>query len=109
MGYLAATAVFAVLLVVTDAVVAAVIGGVLGIALNIPVPVHTTFGQAYYLPRYLGLASAVTLGLAVSTGGLASPVLGLLADHHGITTTLAALLALAAALTLPLRARRNTR
>ncbi len=107
-SYLAALAALAALLAAPTPAPAIVSVGVLGAALNIPVPVHTTLGQAY-LPRHLGLASAVTLGLAVSTGGIASPVLGALADHHGVTTTLTALLvlpALAAALTVPLWAAR---
>jgi FSR family fosmidomycin resistance protein-like MFS transporter len=81
----------------------------LGAALGVPVPVHTTPGQAY-LPRNLGLAASVTLGLSVSAGGLASPGLGALADDHGLTATMLVLLALpvlAAALTVPLRARRT--
>jgi MFS transporter, FSR family, fosmidomycin resistance protein len=70
--------------------------------------VHTTLGQAY-LPSHLGLASAVTLGLSVSAGGLASPVLGALADGRGIVTAMLVLLTLpviAAALTVPLGALR---
>lgn len=77
----------------------------LGAALNVPVPVHTTLGQAY-LPGHLGLAAAVTLGLAVSAGGLASPALGGLADHEGMAAALVALLGfglLAVVLTAPLR------
>ena len=69
---------------------------------------HTTLGQAY-LPRHLGLASAVTLGLSVSAGGLASPALGALADGHGIVTAMLVLLTLpvlAAVLTVPLGALR---
>jgi len=37
-----------------------------------------------YLPNHVGLASGVTFGLAVTIGGVASPLLGLVADHHGI-------------------------
>lgn len=35
------------------------------------------------LPTRLGTAAGVTLGLAVSAGGLFIPLLGIVADHHG--------------------------
>jgi FSR family fosmidomycin resistance protein-like MFS transporter len=65
-----------------------------------------------YLPNRLGLASGVTLGLAVSLGGGLSPVLGAIADAHGVAATIlttAALAFVAAlfALTLPSEARRR--
>jgi FSR family fosmidomycin resistance protein-like MFS transporter len=52
--------------------------------------VQVTLGQDY-LPNRIGTASGVTLGLAVSAGGLATPLFGLLADSHGLPVTLAAL------------------
>lgn len=36
-----------------------------------------------YLPSRPGTAAGVTLGLAMSAGGLFQPVLGVVADHHG--------------------------
>ena len=53
-----------------------------GIALNIPFAVLVKLGQDY-LPTRPGTAAGVTLGLAVSIGGLIAPVLGLIADAHG--------------------------
>jgi FSR family fosmidomycin resistance protein-like MFS transporter len=50
-----------------------------------------------YLPGRLGMASGVTLGAGIGVGGAVAPLLGLLADAHGIETTLWAI----AALTLP--------
>lgn len=44
-----------------------------------------------YLPKHVGLASGVTLGLAVSIGGLFAPVLGRLADTHGLIASFQAL------------------
>jgi len=49
---------------------------------NIPFAVLVKLGQDY-LPTRPGTAAGVTLGLAVSAGGLFMPVLGLVADHHG--------------------------
>ena len=53
-----------------------------------------------YLPNRIGLASGVTLGLAVSLGGGLSPVLGAIADAHGVATTILTIAALAFAGTL---------
>jgi FSR family fosmidomycin resistance protein-like MFS transporter len=48
-----------------------------------------------YLPNRIGLASGVTLGLAVSLGGGLSPVLGAIADAHGVAATILTTAALA--------------
>ncbi len=53
-----------------------------------------------YLPNRVGLASGVTLGLAVSLGGGLSPVLGAIADRHGLAATLLTVAGLALAGTL---------
>lgn len=106
-AYLVAAPLLGAVLLAPSPVLAVVAGGLLGAALGVPAPVHTTLGQAY-LPRHLGLAAAVTLGLATSAGGLASPALGALADHHGTTVLLAVLAVgplLSALLTLPLTPR----
>ncbi|WP_433277217.1 hypothetical protein ACQPZA_36990 [Pseudonocardia xinjiangensis] len=44
-----------------------------------PFSLHITLGQDY-LPRHVGTASGVTLGLTVSIGDLASPAIGALAN-----------------------------
>ncbi|NUU26177.1 MAG: MFS transporter [Streptomycetaceae bacterium] len=59
-----------------------------GIALNIPFAVLVKLGQDY-LPTRPGTAAGVTLGLAVSVGGLSSPLYGLAADAHGPQSVLA--------------------
>ena len=51
---------------------------------------QVTLGQDY-LPDRVGTASGVTLGLAVSAGGLLAPALGALADHTDLATALAVL------------------
>jgi FSR family fosmidomycin resistance protein-like MFS transporter len=66
---------------------------VLGCAIYLPVSVQVTLGQEY-LPSRVGTASGVTLGLAVSAGGIAAPLFGLVADAHGLPVTLALLLTL---------------
>jgi FSR family fosmidomycin resistance protein-like MFS transporter len=67
-----------------------------------------------FLPNRVGLASGVTLGLAVSLGGGISPVLGAIADAHGVAASILTIagMALAATLvafTLPSENRRQTK
>ena len=49
-----------------------------------------------YLPNRIGMASGVTLGLAVSLGTMASPALGALGDRYGLPATMLAIAGLAA-------------
>ncbi|KAB2352562.1 MFS transporter [Actinomadura rudentiformis] len=63
---------------------------VAGIALYVPFSLHITLGQDY-LPNRVGTASGVTLGLAVSVGGVLAPALGALADATSLRTMLAVL------------------
>lgn len=72
------------------------------IGLYVPFSLHLTLAQDY-LPRHIGTASGVTLGLAVSFGGLASPAIGALASHTGLQLALAPLIMIAALAWLLLR------
>ncbi|WP_372410870.1 MFS transporter [Streptomyces luteireticuli] len=63
--------------------------------LYVPFSLHVTLGQDY-LPRHMGTASGVTLGLAVSVGGIAGPAIGALADAASLQAALAPLIALPA-------------
>jgi MFS transporter, FSR family, fosmidomycin resistance protein len=54
-----------------------------GIALSGSFSPAIVLGQKY-LPNRVGFASGVTLGLAISVGGIAAPILGKIADIHGI-------------------------
>jgi MFS transporter, FSR family, fosmidomycin resistance protein len=76
-----------------------------GIVLFAPFAVQVTLGQDF-LPNRIGVASGVTLGLAVSAGGVAAPLFGLLADTYGLPAalwTVAVFPAAACALTFLLR------
>ena len=64
-----------------------------GIGTFMPFSVFVVLGQDY-LPNRIGTASGVTVGLAVSIGGLFSPVFGRLADVMGLRFTLAAFILL---------------
>ena len=77
----------------------------LAVALYVPTSPLVLSGQEY-LPSSMGTASGVTLGLAVSVGGVVTPGLGAIADHVGLRPTLLLLAVLpvamvALALTLP--------
>ncbi len=56
-------------------------------ALYVPFSLQVTLGQDY-LPTRMGTASGVTLGLTVSVGGLASPLIGAAADAVSLRTAL---------------------
>ncbi|MFE3961050.1 MFS transporter [Nocardia sp. NPDC059091] len=72
---------------------------VVGIAMFLPFAPQVTLAQDY-LPNRPGTASGVTLGLAMSVGGVMSPAFGVLADHSGprvaITASVAVLFAASA-------------
>jgi FSR family fosmidomycin resistance protein-like MFS transporter len=63
----------------------------LAIFIFLPSSVQVVLGQEY-LPSRVGMASGVTLGLAVSVGGMAAPLLGRLADWQGLGVVFLALL-----------------
>ena len=89
---------------VRDARVATLLLVPAGLALYLPFSVLVVVGQEF-LPNRIGTASGVTLGLAVTAGGLAAPILGLVADRWGLVAPLllvSALPLLAVALTLTL-------
>ena len=64
-------------------------------SLYVPFSLHVTLGQDY-LPRRVGTASGVTLGLTVSIGGIASPIIGAAADSTSLQVALTPLIALPA-------------
>jgi MFS transporter, FSR family, fosmidomycin resistance protein len=64
-----------------------------GFVLFLPFSALVVMGQEL-LPNRTGTASGVTVGLAVTVGGVAAPLLGALADRVGLQTTLWAVVAL---------------
>lgn len=56
-----------------------------GWALFLPFALHVTLAHSY-LPRHLGTASGLALGLSTTIGGLLTPALGALADTTSIRT-----------------------
>jgi FSR family fosmidomycin resistance protein-like MFS transporter len=81
----------------------------LAVALYLPSTPMVVMGQQY-LPRHVGTAAGVTLGLALSVGGVMTPVVGAAAEAIGLRAALLLLaglplIAAAIALTLPPDAR----
>jgi MFS transporter, FSR family, fosmidomycin resistance protein len=105
LGYGLAAAAVLLVVVAPDLAVLFIAAFTLGIVLFAPFAVQVTLGQDF-LPNRIGIASGVTLGLAVSAGGVAAPLFGLLADTYGLPAalgTIAVFPAIACALTLLLR------
>lgn len=48
-----------------------------------------------FLPKSMGLASGITLGLSVSVGGMVSPLIGYAADTFGLSSAMYAIVAVA--------------
>lgn len=86
-GFAALLPLLVVFTVVHDVTLATVLLVPLGAALFVPNSPMVVLGQKY-LPNRLGLASGVTLGLAVSVGGITTPVLGRFADIYGLPSAM---------------------
>ncbi|MFG1792214.1 MFS transporter [Nocardia sp. NPDC049149] len=92
--------------VVPDPLIGLAFAVLAGVTVNIPFAVLVALGQDY-LPSRPGTAAGVTLGLAVSVGGLFVPLLGMIADRHGppaVLTVLCVVPVVAVGLTLVLPA-----
>jgi MFS transporter, FSR family, fosmidomycin resistance protein len=92
LGYACAIPALVLLAAAPDVAVAYAAAIAAGLALYLPFAVQVTLGQDY-LPNRIGTASGVTLGLAISIGGLAAPLFGFLADRYGLAVSLAVLAA----------------
>jgi FSR family fosmidomycin resistance protein-like MFS transporter len=78
------------LMIVTNVPVALVVLALIGFALSTTYSPLVILGQTY-LPNHVGLSAGVTLGLAISIGGVATPLLGRVAALNGLWATLAVL------------------
>ncbi|MGA2011930.1 MAG: MFS transporter [Solirubrobacteraceae bacterium] len=92
---------------VSSAPLAMVFGALTGAATIATFAVTIVMGQEF-LPGRIGVASGVTIGLSIGLGGVGAPVLGLIADAHGLRSVFELLvvfplLALALSLALPVR------
>ncbi|HEX4009775.1 MAG TPA: MFS transporter [Solirubrobacteraceae bacterium] len=92
---------------VSGPALAMVFAGLSGAATIATFAVTIVMGQEF-LPGRIGVASGVTIGLSIGLGGVGAPLLGLLADAHGLRAVFEAMAifplgALALALALPVR------
>jgi FSR family fosmidomycin resistance protein-like MFS transporter len=88
---------------------AMVFAGLAGAATIATFAVTIVMGQEF-LPSRIGVASGVTIGLSIGLGGVGAPLLGLLADAHGLRSVFELLVVfplLALGLSLALPARRD--
>jgi FSR family fosmidomycin resistance protein-like MFS transporter len=76
-----------VLLPLLGGVGATVLLGAIGFVTIASFSITVVLGQAY-LPSRVGLASGVTLGLAIGLGGVEATALGVIADHSGLRAVL---------------------
>ena len=90
-GFTGATAFLGLFLSTSDPTWAKALLVPLAVFLFLPTSVLVVLGQEY-LPNRVGLASGVTLGLAVSVGGMCAPLLGRLGDRYGMGLVVAILL-----------------
>jgi len=93
---------------VSGPVLALLFAGLAGAATIATFAVTIVMGQEF-LPGRLGVASGVTIGLSIGLGGVGAPLLGLLADAHGLRAVFEAvavlpLLALGVTYALPRQA-----
>ena len=90
-GFAGAAIVLALFVLVSNQELALMLLVPLALCMFLPSSVQVVLGQEY-LPSRVGMASGMTLGLAVSVGGMAAPLLGRLADWRGLGIVFLALL-----------------
>jgi FSR family fosmidomycin resistance protein-like MFS transporter len=105
MGFLGLTLFLPLLLIVDHPRVAALLLVPVSLSMYFTYSPTIVLGQSY-LPARVGFSSGVTLGLSFAIGGAAVPLLGSIADAHGLPYAMASIavlpmIVLAIALTLP--------
>ncbi len=93
-SFLTSAPILIVLPLVTTGMAPFVIAILAGLTLVSSFAVTTVLGQVL-LPSRVGLASGLTLGFSVGTGGLGVTALGFIADHLGLTTAMFSIAVLA--------------
>jgi FSR family fosmidomycin resistance protein-like MFS transporter len=78
---------FGIGFMLADGVLRFVMLALFGALMTSSFSVSVVLAQAY-LPRRAGMASGLIVGFAIGTGGVAVTLLGVLADHYGVTAAL---------------------
>ncbi|HTV94024.1 MAG TPA: MFS transporter [Verrucomicrobiae bacterium] len=94
------TAIFGAAIAITGAAfhliaVTAILAALFGVSLGLSAGVLVVLGQEY-LPKSIGIASGMTLGLANTVGGIAAPAFGRIGDEHGLVSVFATIAIFAA-------------
>lgn len=110
-GCMAMLAPLIVLVLLSGPAVSFILLGLVGFFTIGNFSITVVLGQEF-LPGRIGIASGVTLGAAIGIGGVTAALLGVLADHAGLTAVMLVIAALAVpallcALALPLERRRG--
>lgn len=71
-----------------------VLAAFFGFGISLSAGVIVVLGQEY-LPTRVGIASGMTLGLAVTLGGIAAPIFGYIGDHRGLVAVFIAVAGIA--------------
>ena len=82
-GYLLALPALAALALASTPWMALACTMALGVCMFLPFAAQVTLAQDY-LPRNQATASGLTLGLAMSIGGMVAPLFGMLSDARGL-------------------------
>jgi FSR family fosmidomycin resistance protein-like MFS transporter len=72
-----------------------VLAALFGVSLGLSAGVLVVLGQEY-LPKSIGIASGMTLGLANTVGGIAAPAFGHIGDQYGLVSVFATIAVFAA-------------
>ncbi len=89
-GFLGLTLFLPIFIFINNAQIALLMMVPIGFILYATYSPSIVMGQNY-LPNRVGLSSGITLGLAISIGGAATPVIGKIADIFGIWFAIASL------------------
>jgi len=93
-GYSLALPLFVAFVLIDQLVLAVVLVVGVALCLSLAYSPLVVLGQGY-LPHHLGLSSGISLGIVVSAGGMASPLLGLVGDNWGLLTAMYILIGVA--------------
>jgi FSR family fosmidomycin resistance protein-like MFS transporter len=89
LGFLGLAVLLPIFCLVNNALIALLLLFPIGLILYASYSPSIVLGQNY-LPNRVGLSSGITLGVAISIGGAATPIIGKIADIYGVWTGIVA-------------------
>ena len=94
MSYVLLAPIVGLLSLTTNSLTAYLLMIPMGLAMFSPFSSIVVLGQSY-LSRNIGFASGVTMGLAISVGGIVVPLIGTFADSYGLVAAMQLMAAIA--------------